>query len=176
MEMFAFDHAERLPHHWEGQVARLLEAVDGEFIPPLSSRTSTRDTKLVGSSFRGLADYLAGIASQGCVIARSGDVLAGLLSYMRDATIPEIGLVPPSAYVSTIGVLARFRRLGLADALYAELEAHVESGTTIATRTWSSNDSHLELLRKRGYLLVREIPGDRPGNLATVYYAREVAS
>ena len=187
-EGFVFLHAPRLHDEWLWVVRGLLLDVDDEFVPPLSSRTSTHDRDLdavVGMSASanpegaaaplGVERYLAGVAEQSCVLAFKSGALVGLLSYQRDAELPDIGVSAPSAYVSTVVVSKDVRRQGLAQSLYEHLESVMPVGAVVATRTWSGNSSHIGLLGDRGYSLVKTEPDARGPGISTVYYSKTLA-
>ncbi len=44
----------------------------------------------------------------------------------------------------------------------------------VATRTWSTNNSHMHLLDKKGFDLVSRLINDRGNNIDTVYYAKKI--
>ncbi|MDR2347916.1 MAG: GNAT family N-acetyltransferase [Bifidobacteriaceae bacterium] len=163
----AFD---ALPARWLESANRLLEAVDLEFVPPLSARSSTRQTDFESAAGRNVSQYLNEMADQSCILGLEGEALSGLLSYCPDAVVGAIGLTPPSAYVSTVCVQPARRRRGIAEALYGALEANLPRPVAVATRTWSTNTSHIGLLLRRGFKLALELPNDRQPGVSTVYF------
>lgn len=171
-----FTHAPSLSPDDEDQVRELLEAVNLEFVPPLSARQSSTDKDL-GPRAQvegGVENYLQSLKGQSFVLAwsqedASGQVeLLGLLSYRRDHQMPDCQLPLPNAYVSTIGVAPSARGQGLATQLYEELFASLPPAVSVATRTWSTNDSHLGILDRFGFETLCSTPNDRGCGVDTV--------
>jgi ribosomal protein S18 acetylase RimI-like enzyme len=151
-----------------------LRDVDDEFVPPLSSRGDS--IGLRGSGDGGVLRYLEAIVREEWLLALSGDRLVGLLSYVApwsDRRIPDCS---PAMYVTTLAVATSARRTGVAGRLYDCLGTMVSGAgaRSIATRTWSTNDSHIALLRARGFREVLRVPDERMRGVDSVYFARGV--
>lgn len=165
-------------------VADLVAQADREFIPPLSSRSSTTQQRLdlaIDSSQTASTDaYCRELETQSFVFAVvSGDAataqksIIAFLSY-RPHTLLFDQKQPQSHYVSTIIVDPKFRGQGLAQRLYDALFVRAdEHGETVSTRTWSTNRAHIALLEKNNFNLIKTIPNDRGEGLDTVYYERQ---
>lgn len=166
-------------------VADLVAQADREFIPPLSSRSSTTQQRLdltIDSSQTASTDaYCRELETQSFVFAVvSGDAtttqksIIAFLSY-RPHTLLFDRQQPQSLYVSTIIVDPKFRGQGLAQRLYDALFVlAAENGETVSTRTWSTNNAHISLLKKNQFDLIKTIPNDRGEGLDTVYYERQI--
>lgn len=151
-------------------VRRLLRAVDGEFIPPLSSRADSLSLA-TGSGAGTVEPYLTAIRDEQWLLVRRGGVVIGLLSYLVDHRDGALSPWAPLVYVTTVAVDAEHRRAGHAQSMYEHLARRVRGsgGTRLATRTWSSNRSHLTLLRRLGFNEVRRLVDDRSAGQDTIY-------
>ncbi|MDO5728994.1 MAG: N-acetyltransferase [Actinomycetaceae bacterium] len=165
-------------------VADLVAHADHEFIPPLSSRSSTTQQRLdltIDSSQTASTDaYCRELETQSFVFAvASGDTatakenIIAFLSYRPHTTLFDRKR-PLSHYVSTIIVDPHYRGQGVAQRLYNALFAIAdEQGVSVSTRTWSTNNAHIALLKKNHFNLITTIPNDRGEGLDTVYYERQ---
>lgn len=153
------------------QLRALLVLGDREFIPPLSSRTSTTQQGLASAEAVGGIDaYFEEMKVQSFVLALEGDVVAGFMSFRRDhkgAHIPE----GPNLYASTSVVHPDFRGKGLMTGFYREM-IRAYPTLPIYTRTWDGNVGHLKVLDRLGFSLLAEIKNDRGPGIHTVYYGR----
>lgn len=57
---------------------------------------------------------------------------------------------------------------------YKQLFARLEENDTVTTRTWSTNHSHIHVLMKLGFELVKKIDNSRGEGVDTVYYRKIV--
>ncbi len=161
-------------------IAELLTVVDHEFVPPLSSRDSTTTKTLAGGSGTGDGGpaqppvaYLAAVLEQHALLAESAGALIGLMSFRVAHSEPLLADWSPCEYVSTVAVPPAARRQGIARRLYTELLGGTgASSPYVATRTWSTNHSHLQLLAELGFIEVAHLPDHRGPGIATVYLAR----
>lgn len=155
-------------------VWKLLRAVDDEFVPRLSSRT---DTVATGSGVGGaIAVYMDAVRSESWVVATESSVVVGVASFLAGYRQPPLEQWAPSAYVTTIAVVKERRRQGIATAMYAELARAAERAglSWVTTRTWSTNASHLGVLRRLEFEEVVSISAQRGPGVDTVYLARLV--
>jgi ribosomal protein S18 acetylase RimI-like enzyme len=161
-----------VPRDREDALRVLLTAADDEFVPPLSSRTSTVQQRLGPAQQRaaGIGAYLTALLEQDLLVAEDGGELLGFLSYRPGHVVSVPGHDPlgPMAYVTTIVVAAAARGRGAGRALYRGLLAEAAGGA-VATRTWSRNDAHLALLASLGFVEAIRLPDDRGPGLDTVY-------
>lgn len=162
----------------EDAIWKLLADADGQFIPPLSSRTSSVQPDLVDSELdpAGPREYFTSLRAQHFLIARdSEDRAVGFMSFRPDHSLPAEVSVRRHGYhyVSTVIVDPAHRRRGITRAMYEILlEDAARHGHGIATRTWSTNAGHLALLDQLGVEVVHTIPGDRGRGVDTIYLAR----
>jgi GNAT superfamily N-acetyltransferase len=162
---------------YSGQIWKLLEMVDQEFIPALSHREGTTDQNLQGQHAtqpRGPHAYFTQVMEQHALLALSADRLLGLMSFIVHHRTPLLDALAPSTYISTIAVFPSERRGGLARQLYyavMDLPADLCS-PFVVTRTWSTNDLHIPLLLEVGFKEACRLPDDRGPGIDTVYYAR----
>ena len=158
-----------------GQVQDILEDCGDEFVPPLSTRMSTHQSKLddLVDSGNGVRAYFDELSTQPFVLALDDDgrVLA-FLSFIENYQLDFLDCGKGSDYISTICTRKEYRRRGLASQLYAFVENELRP-RLITIRTWSTNDSQLSLLKNRGYRLVEQIKDGRGQGIDTVYYAKE---
>jgi len=157
----------------QADVLRLLQTVDAEFYPPLSARHGTTQTDFVDDHVHtSIWNYFSQMLHQMTITATVGGRLAGLMSIICGYNLPEARIHPPSYYVSTVAVEPQFRRNGIAASLYQALFDFAVRPSTVATRTWSTNLSHLALLQKDGFEVTLRRVGDRSPNIDTVYLTK----
>ena len=152
------------------QLKELLILGDKEFIPPLSSRSSTTQQGLGRADGRGIDLYFNEMKTQCFVLAMEGDRMAGFMSFKIDhegAHIPQ----GKNLYASTSVVHPDFRGQGLMTAFYREMIKSFPN-KAIYTRTWHQNVGHLKVLDRLGFKLIEFIENDRGEGIHTVYYGR----
>jgi ribosomal protein S18 acetylase RimI-like enzyme len=122
----------------------LVEEVSDEFVPPLTTRSSTTQAVLASACGSASSSYSDEMLMQHCLLVIECDQLQGFLSFRtfhRDARLPQIGIC---IYVSTISVRPAARGCGLARLLYQKLLGLPETlPTWILLRTRSTNTHHL---------------------------------
>ena len=153
----------------------VLVAVDREFVPHLSSRGSTTAKSLDGAEApTGPVGYYAAVCAQWGLLARQDGQPAGLMSFLPHHHDEALGPFCPATYLSTLAVLPAYRRGGLARQLYARLIEHSEriGDVAVATRTWSTNVGHLDLLGQLGFVQTARLAGHRGPGVDTLYLAR----
>lgn len=168
--------AEHLAGEDEEAVLALLEETEGEFVPPLSKRTSTHQTDLstpAASDKTGVEAYFAELAGQPFLLAREGRRFAGFLSYIRGFDVGWIRLGADAVYITTICTAPELRHRGVASALYRALEKRI-CPFAMLIRTWSTNGAQRSLLEKSGYRMVRCLADDRGPGIDTLYYLKEL--
>lgn len=168
-----------LPDIYHDDIVRLLVMTDKEFVPPLSARSDTTQTDFHAMAAAqgekcSISLYFKALLRQGFILAIADDKVVGFLSYIKDYVIlNEIEVPEKNAYVSTICVDPGYRRRGITNHFYELLEANPDN-QLVYTRTWSQNDSHLGLLRRRNYECILEVADDRASGISTVYYAKRL--
>jgi len=152
------------------QLRELLILGDKEFIPPLSSRSSTTQQGLGSAKGSGIDLYFEEMKEQSFVLALEGDTLAGFMSFRIDhegAHIRE----KDNLYASTSVVHPDFRGQGLMTSFYREMiKAYPKK--PIYTRTWHENFGHLKVLGRLGFHQIEFLENDRGEGIHTVYYCR----
>ena len=153
------------------QLYVLLEGADREFIPPLSSRSSTTQQTLSGSGGNGVADYYNELKQQAFVLALDGDRLAGFMSFRFDHSCDHSPGFP-NLYASTCVVSPDYRGHGLMRDFYTEM-IRAYPDRILFTRTWEENKPHLRVLEKLGFRQSARLENHRGPGIHTVYFERE---
>ena len=156
---------------YRDRIRALLVLCDREFVPPISTRTSTTQSDLPHKEAGdGISAYLAALMEQEIVCAFDGDTLLGFVSYRLDHTCDEIGAdTHPNLYVSTLIVSPESRGQGLTKIIYANLFEKYAS-RHIFTRTWSTNFVHIKILEGFGFSEHHRIKDHRGEGIDTVYF------
>lgn len=155
---------DRTKKQYMNDISLLLQKCDKEFIPPLSSRKGSLDTKLIDCTNNDISGYRDSLLSQDFIIALDeNDKVTGFLSYVS-MSIFDI----KCNYVSTIITDKDYRKQGVARALYKVMEE--VSSLPIMVRTWSTNYKHMGLLNSLGFGCIKTIKNDRGTGIDTVYY------
>lgn len=167
----------KLPEDYRKQLLSLLEEVDREFVPPLSTRSSSTDQSFhTNETSNGVEKYLESLQEQFFILAVEDGTLAGMLSFRADyfpgGANPSFPL--PNYYVTTIAVSEMFRGCGVARGLYEKLFSLTNSPKTIVVRTWSTNNAHLSLLENLGFKQFSMIEDDRSPGIDTVIYEKRI--
>lgn len=152
----------------------LVEEVSDEFVPPLTTRSSTTQAVLTSVGGSASSSYFDELLMQHCFLIIERDQLQGFLSFRtvhRDIRLPQIGLC---IYVSTISVRPAARGRGLARLLYQKLLGLPETFPTwILLRTRSTNTRHLQLLDTLGFNHLLTVPHGRDSRADSIYLGRE---
>jgi len=165
----------------EQELRNILYEIDYEFIPPLSYRDSTTfsfGTKAINHNKP--ESYLQNILNQEIIVSRkkSNKQIIGFMSYIPNHSI-EINNKKNIVcyYISTIGVTKGGRGHGITNQFYKMIEEIVKRQTIsnfVATRTWSTNRTHIKILTDLGYKNVLTKKNDRGNGIHTVYFAKEI--
>jgi len=155
----------------------LLKEVDREFVPPLSSRNSTTSANLLPAApaAPGPQSYFEEVLGQLILLASANGEPVGFMSCIPAHHHALVVNQSPCTYRSTLAVTASARRLGVARHLYGALLSLPDryASPWVATRTWSTNFGHRDLLASLGFQEVVNLPDDRGPGIDTVYYARK---
>ena len=152
---------------------------DKDFVPPLSFRQTTFQKELKEIEVREEREdklpleYYRQLLNQSMLICKSGKQLIGFMSIkknFRNKVISEESF--PNIYITTIIVNKEFRNLGITRRLYKELFEGFRQ-YKIFTRTWSTNDVHIHILKSLGFLEIKRIKWDRGKDIDTVYFFKE---
>ena len=166
---------DKLPNRFIDDVTELLVKADDEFIPPLSTRANTTQMDFAQSSSRkkSIEPYLTKLLTQKFALAIEDGHVIGFISFIEDYFAEGVKIPAENIYISTICVDKTRRRGNVANSLYELLEDEIDK-SAIYTRTWSTNDAHLGLLKKRGYKLIAKTVGDRADGIDSVYYEKNL--
>lgn len=170
-----FIYQKKLPEVYQDDVWELLCAAEKEFIPPLSERKSTTQQSFSGdkAAKSGLAEYYQQMLQQEFILAIEKEKVIGFLTFIPDHSLQLQAKEFKCDYVTTIVVSSEFRGHGIARKMYYALFEN-RRGKNFATRTWSTNHSHIHLLKKMGFELVALHQNERGEGIDTVYYFKEV--
>ncbi len=151
----------------------LLKITDREFFPSLSSRNNTVQKDLDGPGFTTETEptnYFKALLNQSFLLYEKDGHIKGFISFIDDYS-SDIAEGSACVYISTVVVIPSERQKGITQKMYGYLFKG-RKGASILTRTWSENGSHIHILKKLGFNLVKRIPDDRGEGIDTVYYMR----
>lgn len=155
----------------EGLLSTVYDLVvlgDKEFIPPLSSRSSTTQQALADTQGNGIDAYFEEMKQQSFVLAFENGNVAGFMSFRENYENPHIP-AGENLYASTCVVHPDFRGRGMMRAFYEAMMAAFPT-RPIYTRTWHENIGHLKVLDRLGFCLLETIENDRGPGIHTVYF------
>ena len=155
------------------ELLEILEENDKAFVPPLSQRTNTTQTALQGNTVGSIALYLNGVMEQKILAMLEGEKLLGFVSFRENFVsdvIEEESL--PNIYISTVVVRAKARGRSLTKKAYAYLFQILYPERRIFTRTWSTNEAHIKILKAFGFTELKRIENDRGAGIDTVYFQK----
>ncbi len=153
------------------QIRELIELCDKEFVPPLSSRSSTtQDDFSPRTDNSGVEDYYKTVSDQSLLVALYNNEIVGFMSYRTKYTCEHIDdSFLPNIYITTIIVKPTFRRHGIARVFYEQILNKYKS-YNIFTRTWSTNLHHIRLLHSFNFHEHCYLNNDRGNNIDTIYF------
>ena len=157
--------------YFRDKIGALLAKCDSEFVPPLSSRSSTTQSNLSQSEVGdGISSYLNALMEQEIICAIDEDSLLAFVSYRTNYTCPEIGEdLTPNVYISTLIVAPDARGCGITRKIYSYLFEKY-SDRPVFTRTWSTNLAHIKILEGFGFSEHHRIKDHRGEGIDTVYF------
>lgn len=156
------------------EMLKMLTLGDDEFVPPLSSRSSTTQSDLSSGekSDDGIIKYFEEMKKQHIMAATEGDNLLAFVSYRENYTNSEIKENDvPNIYVSTLIVKPEARGRKLTQTMYEKLFKIYEK-VSIFTRTWSTNIPHIKILGKFDFETLCTLKNDRGEGIDTVYFVK----
>lgn len=157
------------------EILRMLIQADDEFVPPLSSRNSTTQSKLndVHKNKDGVLYYFERLKEQRLMIAEENGTLMGFVSFKENYINNEITACDiPNIYISTLIVRQDARGKGLTKAMYEILFKEYKN-VDIFTRTWSTNYAHTKILSNFGFEVLSVLKDDRGNGIDTVYFLKK---
>ena len=152
----------------------MLEAADDEFVPPLSSRSSSTQRDLSGGKKNsdGIKMYFEQLKGQRFAAAYEDGELIAFVSYKENYTSPEIPPEElPNIYISTLVASPASRGKGVTKALYAHLFSAYQHANVFA-RTRSANYAHIKILQTFGFETVKVLKDDWGDGIDTVYFKK----
>jgi ribosomal protein S18 acetylase RimI-like enzyme len=163
-------------------VYRFLERINHEFIPPLSGRGSSAATNLAASfdaTAHQLSEYVDEVMNQVIVFANIGEIVVGIFTFKAAHFLATLDDYSPCNYITTVGTHPEFRNRGVGRAMYRFALNHLSTtypGLYWVTRTWSTNQKHLRLLKQLGFKVVKVLKNDRGKAIDTIYLALSMTS
>lgn len=148
----------------------LLTLGEKEFVPPLSTRSSTTQQNLSSDGVGGVDAYFEQMKKQSFVLAMEEGECVGFMSFLTEYENPHLP-VGKKLYASTCVVHPEHRGKGMMTGFYREMIRSFPD-YPIYTRTWHENYGHLKVLQKLGFELLETIENDRGEGIHTVYYGR----
>ena len=157
------------------EIYNMLVEGDEEFVPPLSSRSSSVQSGFSNSvkAEDGIKSYFEEMKKQCFMIAEENGVLLAFVSYRENYfndVISEAEL--PDIYISTLMVKPEGRGKGLTKKMYATLFEHY-ANANIFTRTWSTNTAHIKILSGFGFEILHTVKDHRGKGIDTVYFVKK---
>jgi ribosomal protein S18 acetylase RimI-like enzyme len=161
---------EHFEEQYSNDIWELIKGSNNDFVPPLSTRYSTcqKDMKTDQSKADEPILYFELLKSQSFILAIENNTAIGLLSFIPDKEM-ESGL--KGNYITTIIVDKNYRNHGITKRMYDKL-FEISHNKSIITRTWSTNYTHIHILKELNFKLIKEIENDRGNGINTVYYCR----
>ena len=166
----------------ENELWNILCEINYEFVPPLSSRNSTTTmfnkkvkTKVVDTDEP--KAYFETFFKQEIIVSRkkSNNQVIGFMSFIPNHSISIDNETIVCHYISTIGVTKGERGNGITNQFYKIIEdiAKQQGASSIATRTWNANTTHLKILSNIGFI-PHIIENDRGMGIHTVYLVKQI--
>ena len=152
-------------------ILEMMRISDKDFVPPLSSRSSTTQSNLSSNTVGGIELYFSEMIKQKVLGAFEGDKLFGIVSF-RENYETDIVKDLPNIYISTLFLHPDSRGRGVTKQLYSYLFFELYKDRNIFTRTWSTNSAHIKILDFFGFELFHRIENDRGEGIDTVYFKR----
>lgn len=154
------------------EILALLEQADGDFVPPLSARSSSTQKELSENTARstGVLEYFTQLQSQRFAVVTEGERLIAFVSWRENYSCEQISPDTfPNIYLTTLIVHPEARGKGVTTALYQTLFSHY-AARHIFTRTWSTNAAHIRVLEKYGFSTEALLKDHRGPGIHTVYF------
>ncbi len=160
---------------YRGSLVLMLKISDKDFVPPLSTRSSTTQSDLKGgsSSEDGLLSYYEEMNKQHILGVFDEQELIGFVSFRENYTSSEIGEnTLPNIYLSTLVLNPSARGKNLTYRMYEYLFDTLYPNSSVYTRTWSTNFAHIKILSKFDFEEFIRKPNDRGDGIDTVYFRK----
>jgi len=162
------------------QIWQILCECDKEFIPALSARESSTQGNLNNNTSLDVKpqSYFENMITQNFILAIDEETgsLVGFMTFRSNYHCEELKDYAPSNYITTICVKKDYRNHGITKGFYEVILENVEdaelASNFVTTRTWSTNDAHIHLLNKLGFINCTTLKNHRGEGIDTVYFAK----
>lgn len=155
------------------EIRELLALCAGDFVPPLTQRSSTTQQSWEQGSGDGVALYAEALLQQSVLLWKQDGKTVGLLSFRPEYVCEALPGQPTVFYLSTLCVSPACRGQGLARRIYEAVLAFARETLPerpVVLRTWSTNAPQLRLMTRLGFAEIFRLPDDRGPGVDTVYY------
>lgn len=159
---------------YKNDMIEIMQICDGDFVPPLSSRSSTTQSNLRSGEYSkdGILNYYTEMEKQDILAAIEDDgSLLGFVSYKQNY-VSEIVTKTPNIYLSTLMLHPDSRGRHLTQKMYEYLFYELYPNRYIFTRTWSTNAAHIKILSNFSISEFHRIKDDRGEGIDTVYFTK----
>ena len=173
MEFRVLSDAEK--SRYREELLEILSVNDKNFIPPLSQRSSTTQSNLLGAEGEGdILPYFNKMLEQNILGMFFAGKLLGFVSYIDNYVSDTVGIeTHPNIYLSTLALRPESRGMGATKKAYTHLFFERYPHCNIYTRTWSTNGPHVHILDGFGFGELERLPNDRGEGIDTVYYFKK---
>jgi ribosomal protein S18 acetylase RimI-like enzyme len=171
MDFILFDDLAK--NLYKEELLNMIVESDKDFVPPLSSRTSTTQSCFdQNAQDCSVLPYFEKVLTQNIIGVFDGKDLVGFLSFIQNYTLNEIDQTTfDNIYLSTLILKPITRGQGLTYKLYDHVFNVLYPNHNVFTRTWSTNFAHLKILDKFGFTCFKTIKDDRAKGIDTVYFS-----
>ncbi len=159
---------------YKNDILEIMQICDADFVPPLSSRSSTTQSNLKPGEYNkdGIMNYYTEMEKQDILAAIDDDgTLLGFVSYKQNY-MSDIVTKTPNIYLSTLMLHPASRGRRLTKRMYEYLFYELYPDRKIFTRTWSTNNAHIKILSDFGITEFHRIKDDRGEGIDTVYFTK----
>lgn len=159
---------------FKDDILKIMNICDADFVPPLSSRSSTTQSNLSINEYNenGILNYYNEMEKQDILAAiEDNGTLLGFVSYKQNY-VSEIVTKTPNIYLSTLMLHPLSRGKRLTSKMYEYLFTHLYPNHHVYTRTWSTNAAHIKILSNFGITEFHRIKNDRGNGIDTVYFTK----
>ena len=165
---------DKLSNEQEKIVWEIVKQADTDFVPPLSARADTvqkfRDIPNVKGDKEPF-NFFEEIKKETFIFIINNGKIEGFMSFIKDYKLKINDNIVICDYITTIIIDSKNRNKGYTKKMYDVILSERKE-KNIATRTWSTNHSHMHILDKLCFKLVQRDIDDRGVNIDTVYYLK----
>ena len=173
MEILLLSDAQK--QRYAAQIRAIMQACDADFVPPLSTRFSTSDTRFGGQTGvkNGIDAYFCDMIKENVLACVEDGELLGFVTFKTDLVNQYLTQDTfPNLYICTLLLSERARGRGITVKMYAHLFDTLYPHVNLYTRTWSTNVAHIKILTRFGFELIARIENDRGEGIDTVYFGK----